>query len=104
MRVVIVGANGNGGTALVRALADEPAVESILGVARRRPEMAAPKTAWAEADIRRDNLAPLLSGADAVVHLAWEIQPSRDEHALRRTNVDGSRSVFEAAVAAGVPS
>jgi nucleoside-diphosphate-sugar epimerase len=37
-----------------------------------------------------------------VVHLAWQIQPSRDEAQTERTNVEGSRRVFEAAAAAGV--
>jgi nucleoside-diphosphate-sugar epimerase len=41
-------------------------------------------------------------GADAVVHLAWLIQPSHDREKLRRTNQDGTRSVAEAARAAGV--
>ena len=40
-------------------------------------------------------------GADAVIHLAWLIQPSRDEAALEAANVTGSRRVFAAAAAAG---
>jgi len=46
---------------------------------------------------------PHFQGADAVVHLAWAIQPSRDQRMVRRINVDGSRRVFEAAASAGVP-
>jgi UDP-glucose 4-epimerase len=38
------------------------------------------------------------------VHLAWLIQPSRDEATLYATNVEGSRRVFEAALGAGVPA
>jgi nucleoside-diphosphate-sugar epimerase len=103
MRVVITGASGNLGTSLLHALADEPRVESVLGVARRRPDLAFPRTEWAEADIDTDDLAPHFRGADAVVHLAWKIQPSRDLAALRRTNVQGSERVFRAAAAARVP-
>jgi UDP-glucose 4-epimerase len=44
----------------------------------------------------------IFRGADAVVHLAWLIQPSRDEAELRSVNVDGSARVFRAAGAAGV--
>src|SRR3712207_4074044 len=102
MRVVVVGATGNAGTSLLRALVDEPRVESILGLARRRPRLAWPKTAWAQADVSRDDLEPHFRGADAVVHLAWLIQPSRDLETLRATNVDGSARVFEAAARAGV--
>src|SRR6185436_17711043 len=48
------------------------------------------------------DLSDAFRGADAVVHLAWLIQPSRDERALEAVNVHGSRRVFEAAAAAGV--
>jgi UDP-glucose 4-epimerase len=59
---------------------------------------------WAQADISRDELEPLLRGADCVVHLAWLIQPSRDETVTYATNVKGSGRVFEAAGRAGVPA
>jgi UDP-glucose 4-epimerase len=104
MRIVVIGATGNVGTSLLRSLSDEPAVDSILGVARRMPGLGFPKADWARADISRDDLVPLLGGADVVVHLAWLIQPGRDEATLRATNVEGSARVFEAAAAAGVPA
>jgi nucleoside-diphosphate-sugar epimerase len=104
MRVVITGATGNVGTSLLRALGDEPAVDSITGIARRVPAISYPKTTWARADVARDPLVQHFRGADVVVHLAWLIQPSRDARALRAVNVDGSRRVFEAAADAGVPA
>jgi nucleoside-diphosphate-sugar epimerase len=102
MRVVVVGATGNVGTSVLRSLADEPAVTEIVGVARRLPGMAWPKTRFVEADIVKDDLVSLFRGADAVVHLAWLIQPSRDEEQLHAVNVDGSERVFRAAGEAGV--
>src|SRR3954464_10557941 len=102
MRVVVVGASGNVGTSVLAALADEPAVDTVVGVARRIPETAFPKTEWVQADVVSDDLVPLLRGADAVVHLAWLIQPSRDSAMLRAVNVDGSARVFRAAGEAGV--
>jgi UDP-glucose 4-epimerase len=104
MRVVVIGATGNVGTSVLRSLADEPAVDSVLGVARRLPALDYPKTEWAQADVSTDALEPLLRGAGAVIHLAWLIQPGRDKATLRATNVDGSARVFEAAAAAGVPT
>ncbi|MDQ4018779.1 MAG: NAD-dependent epimerase/dehydratase family protein, partial [Actinomycetota bacterium] len=104
MRVVVVGASGNAGTSLLGALADEAAVESVLGVARRLPEASFPKTDWAAADVTSDELTPLFRGADAVVHLAWTIQPSHDRARLWRTNVEGSERVFRAVADAGVPA
>jgi nucleoside-diphosphate-sugar epimerase len=102
VRVVVVGATGNVGTSVLHALAQEPAVSSVLGVARRLPSLSFPKTEWAAADIVSDDLVPLFTGADAVVHLAWLIQPSRRLAVTRAVNVDGSARVFRAAGKAGV--
>jgi UDP-glucose 4-epimerase len=104
MRVVVTGATGNVGTSLLRALGQDPAVEEIVGLARRRPELSLPRTRWATADVAQDDLRAHFAGADAVVHLAWLIQPSRDRATTHAVNVGGSRRVFEAAAAAGVPS
>jgi UDP-glucose 4-epimerase len=102
VRIAITGASGNAGTSVLEALAGEPRVDSVLGIARRLPEWNSPKTEWAAADIREADLRALFSGVDAVVHLAWAIQPSRDQRELAEINVGGSRRVFEAARAAGV--
>jgi nucleoside-diphosphate-sugar epimerase len=104
MRVVVLGASGNVGTSLLRSLAAEPGVESVLGVARRIPERSFPKTEWRQADIARSPLRPLFEDADAVVHLAWLIQPGRDKQQLHEVNVEGSERVFRAAAAARVPA
>lgn len=50
MRVVVVGATGNVGSALLRALADEPMVDWVLGIAQRPPEHSVAQTDWAGAD------------------------------------------------------
>jgi nucleoside-diphosphate-sugar epimerase len=104
MRIVVTGATGNVGTSVVRALGDDPRVSEVVGIARRRPQWQAPRTRWVAADVARDNMRALFEGADAVIHLAWLIQPSRDEAELERVNVHGSRRVFEAAAQAGVPA
>ncbi|MDQ3877180.1 MAG: NAD-dependent epimerase/dehydratase family protein [Actinomycetota bacterium] len=102
MKVAITGASGNVGTSLLRSLEPEEQVLSIIGIARRRPKLAFPKTEWVEADITTSDLAPLFEGCDAVVHLAWAIQPSHRLDELHRVNVDGSARVFEAVARAGV--
>ena len=103
MRVVVTGATGNLGTSLLSALADEPAVRSIVGVARRVPEISLPKVVWRSADVVDDDLAGLFHGSDAVVHLVWIVQPNHDEAALQRVNVGGAERVLDAVGAAGVP-
>jgi UDP-glucose 4-epimerase len=104
MRVVVVGATGNVGTSVVSALAGDPAVDEVLGIARRPrgPEIA--KVSWRFGDVTSTDLAPMFEGADAVVHLAWILQPMHDEARLRAVNVAGSRAVFAAAAQAGVPA
>jgi nucleoside-diphosphate-sugar epimerase len=110
VRVVVVGASGNVGTAVLRRLVDEPAVDGVVGVARRPPNGAgAPYdlVSWVSADVAgpdaRERLAGAMAGADAVVSLAWRLQPSWDGTALERVNVGGTQAVVEAALTAGVP-
>ena len=102
--MVVVGATGNVGSSLVRALAASSEVGSVLGVARRRPRLVVEKVEWARADIAVDELVPLFRGSDVVVHLAWLIQPSRDQQQLGRVNLEGSARVFRAVAEAGVPA
>ena len=104
MRIVVVGASGNVGTSLLSALVADPDVGSVLGLARRLPTLRVPKVEWAAADVSRDELVPHFRGADAVVHLAWAIQPSRDRDLMWRINVHGSDRVFRAVAEAGVPA
>jgi len=104
MRVVVVGATGNIGTSLLRSLADEEKVESVLGLARRLPNLTMPKVEWASADVTKDDLAPHFEGADAVVSLHWLIQPSRDLNKQWMVNVEGNSRLMRAVEEAGVPA
>jgi UDP-glucose 4-epimerase len=102
MRVVVTGATGNVGTSVLAALGRESKVTEIVGLARRAPDHAPVKVRWCQADVTTAELAPIFAGADAVVHLAWAIQPSHDEETMERVNVLGSERVFGAAAEAGV--
>ncbi|MFG6490770.1 NAD-dependent epimerase/dehydratase family protein [Microbacterium sp. P03] len=110
MKVVVVGATGNVGTAVLRRLHAADRVTEIVGVARREPDTASPPYAgvrWHGIDVSRaDAVARLRSvfdGADAVIHLAWALQPNHDEGAMRATNVGGTARMLAAASAVGVP-
>jgi nucleoside-diphosphate-sugar epimerase len=102
VKVVVTGATGNVGTSVVEALAGDERVTEIVGISRRAPAWRPPRTRWVQLDVARDDLEPVFDGADAVIHLAWLIQPSRDAAELERVNVTGSQRVFEAAARAGV--
>jgi UDP-glucose 4-epimerase len=110
MRIVITGGTGNVGTSVIEALCQEKSVDEIVCVARRRPPFADAavqdracdaRVRWVDADVATDPL-DVLAGADVVVHLAWQIQPIRDERQLRLVNVGGTTRVVETAALLGV--
>src|SRR3978361_2129870 len=102
MRVAVTGASGNLGTSVLAALRADPAIKEIVGVARRAPSAERDKVRWGSADVASDDLSVAFAGVDAVIHLAWLIQPSRDPGATWQANVVGSSRVFDAAASAGV--
>lgn len=102
VRVLVTGATGNVGTSLVDALAADPTVTEIIGVARRVPEWQPAKTRWLPLDVATDDLRPALDGVDAVVHLAWLFHPTRQPTVTWANNVLGTLRVFEAVADAGV--
>jgi UDP-glucose 4-epimerase len=110
MRIVIVGATGNIGTAILRRLHSAPEGTELVGIARRLPdELAEPYRGvrWHSIDVSADRavsaLTRVFEGADAVVHLAWLLQPNRNERVLWATNVDGTRNALRAIADAHVP-
>jgi nucleoside-diphosphate-sugar epimerase len=109
LTVAVTGASGNVGTALLRRLsAPGSGVAEVRGLARRQPPDVAPYSGvrWHLTDLGETaseaDLPGFLDGADAVVHLAWALQPGRRPDDLRRVNVEGSLRVARAAAAAGV--
>jgi UDP-glucose 4-epimerase len=104
LTVAVTGPTGEIGLALMSELERDPAVGVVRGMARRVFDPVA--EGWEKASYRRGDildrgsLAALFDGADVAVHLAFAIFGSREE--TRRVNLDGSRSVFEAAIEAGV--
>ena len=113
MRIAIIGATGNVGTALLRrikqAAAEQPGGIELVGIARHLPDQSQEPydgVTWHSVDVAseaaRERLAEALAGCDAVVHLAWLLQPNRDEGFMRRVNVDGTAHPLAAAADAGV--
>jgi UDP-glucose 4-epimerase len=100
--VAVTGPTGEIGISAVAALEREPAVERVLGMARRPFDAAG--HGWRKTEYRRGDILDrravdaLVADADVVVHLAFLIMGSRTES--RRINLAGTRNVFEATVAA----
>jgi nucleoside-diphosphate-sugar epimerase len=101
--VAVTGPTGDIGRSLLRALERSREVRRIVGMGRRPFDPASEglrKTEYLQGDVLDPAaLARLIDGADVVVHLAFVIVGGAEES--RRVNLDGSRNVFEATVAAG---
>jgi nucleoside-diphosphate-sugar epimerase len=106
LTVAVTGPTGAIGKALMRALEDEPAVERVIGMARRPFDPA--EAGWTKVEYRQgdildlDAVRELVQGANVVVHLAFLIFGSADE--TQKVNLEGSRNVFQAAFDAGAES
>jgi UDP-glucose 4-epimerase len=102
MRVVVTGATGNIGTALLEWLDGRA---EVVGVTRHVPPESTIE--WHPVDIGAPAapaaLTRAFAGADAVVHLAWHIVPGHERDAQARTNLTGMRNVLDAMRLAGVP-
>lgn len=102
-RIVITGASGNVGTALLRRLADDPADYDIVGITRRRPppDDVYRSVSWHQLDLAHPGveirLHKLFRGAACVVHLAWGFQPTRITGYLDAVAINGSAAVLSAA-------
>ncbi len=101
--VAVSGPTGEIGQAVVAALERSREVGRILGMARRPFDPSA--RGWSKVSYRRGDVLDraavesLVAEADVVVHLAFMILGGARES--RAVNLEGSRNVFEASVAAG---
>lgn len=107
MRIAVTGASGNIGVRLLERLLTEDSVSEVVAIARRPPQQEdRPRVRWVALDVGSDDaparLTRELQGVDAVVHLAFLIQPSHDAQQMERTNVTGSAHVLRAVEQAGV--
>jgi UDP-glucose 4-epimerase len=103
LTVAVTGPTGDLGRAFIRALERSREVERIIGMARRPFDPAThgwKRTEYRRGDVLdRASVETLVEGADVVVHLAFIVVKASAE--TRHINVEGSRNVFEATVAAG---
>lgn len=101
-RWAVTGATGLVGNNLVRALCAEGVDVRVLARGGARRELAGLPVRVVAGDLSEGPLAELVDGVDVVVHAAanvWVGTQGREE--LRRVNVDGTRQVCDAIVAAG---
>jgi nucleoside-diphosphate-sugar epimerase len=103
LTVAVTGPTGEIGRSLLAALERSKQVTRVLGMARRPFDPAEhgwTKTEYRQGDVLdRASVDALVADADVVVHLAFIIFGDREQ--ARTINLEGTRNVFEAAVAAG---
>ena len=102
LTVAVTGPTGDIGRSLLRALDRSRDIKAVNAMARRPfdPEEAGlRKTRYRQGDVLdRESVDRLVQDADVVVHLAFLILGGLEE--TERINIEGSRNVFEATVAA----
>ena len=100
--VAVTGVSGYLGRRLLPLFDSDPSVERVVGIDVADPDVGSPKLEFHKVDVGDARLVKVLPGVDVVVHLAWQLDPIRDEERMRATNVDGTRNLVEAAGATGV--
>jgi UDP-glucose 4-epimerase len=104
MRYVITGGAGYIGTRLVEHLVERDDTERVVIADVRPPRSFRPKSEYRRLDVRdAAAVRQLLDGErpDALVHLAFILNPMHDENAMYDVDVGGTHNVLEAASAAG---
>ena len=104
MRYVITGGSGYIGSRLVEHLSEREDTERIVVCDVRPPQVMRPKVEFQHLDVRdREAARSLLERVkpDALVHLAFILNPVHDEHFMYDVDVNGTHNVLEAAGKAG---
>ena len=103
-RVAITGAAGYVGRALVRRLERVDEIERVLAIdVRPLTDGDTSSATYVQHDVTAPMTGLLIEhGIDAVVHLAFVLNPGRDRKAARRVNVDGTTAVLDSCAKAQV--
>ena len=104
MKYLITGGSGYIGSRLTDLLIQDGDHE-VVNLDIRAPAVPRSRTRFVHMDIRDRGIAALIAEErpDAVVHLAFILNPIRDEATMYDIDVNGTANVLEAAAAAGVP-
>lgn len=108
MRVLVTGSASRLGHVLLPRLSADDRIKQIIGVDLRDTAFRDPRYTQVLLDTRSAELATVLKGADAVVHLATVARPRgagperRDRATMRAINVVGTQNVAQLAYAQGV--
>jgi UDP-glucose 4-epimerase len=105
VRYLITGGSGYIGGRLIDELSGRDETELIVDVDVKPPPRRWPKTEYVKGDVRdRAAIKGLLESheIDALVHLAFILNPIRDEAMMYDVDVNGTQAVLQAAAETGV--
>ena len=102
MKYLITGGSGYIGSRLTDLLVQHEDNE-VVNLDIRAPAVPRSRTRFVHMDIRDRGIAALIAQErpDALVHLAFVLNPIRDEHTMYDIDVNGTANVLDAAAAAG---
>jgi UDP-glucose 4-epimerase len=103
MKYVITGGTGYIGGRLIEMLTQREDTE-VVNIDLRPPAVPRPRTRFVQMDIRDRGMRSFLESErpDALVHLAFVLNPIRDEHKMYDIDVNGTQNVLDAGAAAGI--
>lgn len=98
MRVAITGAAGYFGRKIIERLDKNDEIEKILGISRREFNHKFKKMDYYRMDVRDVNLKNLFKkySIDAVIHLAFVLNPIHNENEMHDININGFKNVLNA--------
>ena len=100
--IAITGINSYFAATLLPKLEADPRVDTVIGIDNAPWKGGSAKVKFFREDIRSPKLADILRGADTVFHMAFIVGEIRDKKATSDININGTKNVFDACVAAGV--
>jgi UDP-glucose 4-epimerase len=106
VRYLITGGSGYIGNRLAEVLGARDETEKIVNVDVKPPPGTPPKTEFIQGDVRDSSAIRALleqNQIDAVLHLAFLLNPIRDEAEMYDIDVNGTEAVLRAASEAGTP-
>lgn len=104
MKVAITGVAGYFGRKIMERLEKNDEIEKVVGISRRKYDHRFTKLDYRRMDVRSSRLGELFAenDIDAVVHLAFVLNPIHNKEEMKSIDIDGTRNVLEASREAGI--
>lgn len=104
MKIAITGASGRLGQSLIKLLVNDINVDSIIALDLKPSAFEDEKLEFYKFDVCDQKINHFFYSCDAVIHLAFIVEHTRgqDLQSIYKTNVEGSKRVFNACAESGV--